>query len=113
MKRDFKKEIASYQARAGVFAEVEVPQLRYLMVDGHGDPNGQEYADAVAAIFATAYKLKFLSKRELERDYVVMPLEALWWSDDMSAFTTDRDKSRCSWTALNLVPDWIGDDQFQ
>jgi hypothetical protein len=112
MKTDFKKEIASYQARAGVFSEVVVPSLRYLMIDGRGDPNGQDYADAIAAIFGVAYKLKFMSKRELDRDYVVMPLEALWWADDMSAFTSERDKSRWSWTALNLVPDWITEEHF-
>jgi hypothetical protein len=113
MKTDLKKEIASYQARAGVFSEVVVPSLRYLMIDGRGDPNGQDYADAIAAIFGVAYKLKFMSKRELDRDYVVMPLEALWWADDMSAFTSERDKSRWSWTALNLVPDWITEEQFE
>ncbi len=53
-----------------------------------------------------------MSKKEDDRDYVVMPLEALWWSDDMAAFTNDRDKSRWDWTALNLVPDWITDEQF-
>jgi hypothetical protein len=113
MKTDLKKEIASYQARAGVFSEVVVPSLRYLMIDGRGDPNGQDYAVAIAAIFGVAYKLKFMSKRELDRDYVVMPLEALWWADDMSAFTSERDKSRWSWTALNLVPDWITEEQFE
>jgi hypothetical protein len=113
MKTDLKKEIASYQARAGVFSEVVVPSLRYLMIDGRGDPNGQDYADAIAAIFGVAYKLKFMSKRELDRDYVVMPLEALWWADDLSAFTSERDKSRWSWTALNLVPDWITEEQFE
>ena len=46
------------------------------------------YADAVSTLFPVAYKLKFLSKSELDRDYVVMPLEALWWSDDMATFTT-------------------------
>ena len=112
MKTDFKKEIASYRARPGIFAEVDVPPLRYLMIDGRGDPNGQGYADAIAAVFGAAYKLKFMSKREFDRDYVVMPLEALWWSDDMSAFTSDRDKSRWRWTALNLVPDWITEEQF-
>ena len=54
-----------------------------------------------------------MSKKESDRDYVVMPLEALWWSDDMAAFTSDRDKSLWDWTALNLVPDWITDDQFE
>jgi hypothetical protein len=112
MKTDLKKEITAYSARRGEFEIVDVPPLRYLMIDGHGDPNAQEYADAVSTLFPVAYKLKFMSKKELDRDYVVMPLEALWWSEDMASFTSDRDKSRWDWTALNLVPDWVTDEQF-
>ena len=111
-KTDLKRDIASYAARKGRFDLVELPPLRYLMVDGHGDPNEAEYADAIATIVPVAYRLKFFSKKELGRDYVVMPLEALWWSDDMASFTTARDKSRWDWTAMNLVPDWITDDHF-
>ena len=107
-KVDLKRELAAYSARRGRFDVVEVPPLRYLMIDGHGDPNtSADYAAAVSAVFSVAYKLKFLSKRELDRDYVVMPLEALWWSDDLATFTTARDKSRWSWSLLNLVPSWI------
>ena len=113
-KTDLKKELAAYSAPRGRFELVEVPPQRYLMVDGHGDPNSSaDYADAVSALYGVAYKLKFLSKLELERDYVVMPLEALWWSEDWAAFTTERDKSRWSWTVMNLVPVWIPDDLVQ
>ena len=101
MKSDLKKEIASYRARHGSFELIDVPPLRYLMIDGHGDPNAQPYADAISTIFPVAYRLKFMSKKELDRDYVVMPLEALWWSDDMATFTSARDKSRWDWTAMN------------
>jgi len=107
MKVDLKKEIPAYTAPRGSFEIVEVPPLQYLMIDGHGDPNTQEYADAVSTLFPVAYKLKFLSKKELDRDYVVMPLESLWWAEDMGSFTTDRDKSRWDWTALILAPAWI------
>jgi hypothetical protein len=113
MKTDMKKEIAAYGARHGDFQIIDVPPLRYLMIDGHGDPNGADYADAISSLFAVAYKLKFLSKRELDRDYVVMPLEALWWADDMASFTSDRDKARWDWTALNLAPSWITDAHFE
>ena len=83
MKADLKKKIRSYTAPRGRFEIVTVPALQFLMIDGHGDPNtAPEYANALAALYPVAYKLKFLSKRELDRDYVVMPLEALWWSDD-------------------------------
>ncbi|WP_137843210.1 GyrI-like domain-containing protein [Microbacterium sp. 2FI] len=112
MKTDLKTEIASYRARQGVFEVVDVPPLRYLMIDGHGDPNGPVYADAISTLFPVAYKLKFASRNELDRDYVVMPLEALWWSDDMASFTSVRDKSQWDWTAMILTPDWITDDQF-
>lgn len=108
MKVDFKKSYDSYRARSGEFRVIDVPAMQYLMVDGHGDPNtSKNYADALAALYPVAYKLKFASKRDLERDYVVPPLEALWWATDMAAFTSARDKSQWYWTAMIMTPDWI------
>lgn len=107
MKLDFKKQLNTYSAAFGTLSTVQVPDLNYLMIDGHGDPNTSPvYADALAALFPLAYKVKFLSKAEAN-DYVVMPLEALWWSKDMTSFTSERDKSRWEWTLMNMVPDWI------
>ncbi len=59
-----------------------------------------------------AYKLKFASKADLGRDYVVPPLEGLSWAEDMDSFTTARDKSRWNWTLLLMVPDWINQAMF-
>lgn len=112
-KVDFTKTLDSYRARYGEFRLLDVPPLRYLMVDGHGDPNTEaSYSDALAALYPLAYTLKFASKRELDRDYVVPPLEARWWADDMTAFTTGRDKSQWDWTVMLLVPDWITAEMF-
>lgn len=60
-----------------------------------------------------AFKLKFLSKRELGRDYVVPPLEGLWSAADMASFTTARDKSQWDWTMMLMVPDRLGDDHVE
>lgn len=112
-KVDFKKEYDEYAARPGEFRVVDVRPMQYLMVDGHGDPNSSpDYADALAALYPAAYKLKFASKRELDRDYVVPPLEALWWAEDMATFTTARDKSQWDWTAMLMVPDWITRERY-
>lgn len=112
-KIDFKKTLDAYQAKRGRFRIVEVPELQYLMVDGHGAPNtSPAFTEAVQALYPVAYTLKFASKHDLGRDHVVMPLEGLWWADDMAAFTTVRDKSRWSWTLMIMVPDWIGQDMF-
>ncbi|MGK9149328.1 GyrI-like domain-containing protein [Plantibacter flavus] len=110
-KADHKRDVASYRARRGVFSIIEVPPVQYLMIDGHGDPNTADaYREAIETIYPLAYKLKFLSKTALGRDYTVMPLEALWWAEDMATFTDARDKSAWSWTLLNLVPDWLTEE---
>ncbi len=112
-KTDFKKILDSYQAKSGQFRILEVPPMQYVMIDGHGDPNSsQEFADAIEALYPVAYKLKFASKQDLGRDYVVTPLEGLWWSKDMASFSAARDKSRWDWTIMLMVPDWITREMF-
>jgi hypothetical protein len=110
MKADLKKELDSYRARHGEFRLIEVPPQRYLMVDGHGDPNSApEYTEALGVLYPIAYALKFASKDGHGRDYVVPPLEALWWAQDMAAFTR-RDKAAWSWTLMLMTPDWLTPD---
>ena len=112
-KTDFKKALDAYHAQSGQFRIVEVPDMQYLMIDGHGDPNtSPAFAEAVKTLYPVAYKLKFASKRDLDRDYVVPPLEGLWWAEDMESFTTARDKSRWDWTLMLMVPDWIDQVMF-
>lgn len=107
-KVDFKKQLDSYQTKRGEFRVLDVPEMNYLMVDGQGDPNTSPvFAAALEALYPVAYKLKFASKNELGRDYVVPPVEALWWAEDMTAFTTRRDKSQWSWTVMLMVPEWL------
>jgi hypothetical protein len=112
-KLDLKKSLDVYQAKRGQFRILEVPDLQYLMIDGHGDPNtSPAFAAALGTLYPVAYSLKFASKLTLDRDYVVMPLEGLWWADDHSAFLTG-DKSQWDWTVMVLVPDWIDLDMVE
>jgi len=97
-KIDFKKSLESYKAKKSKFTVLDIPSLRYLMIDGENGPASTEYTDAIQALYPVAYKLKFMSKLELDKDYVVPPLESLWWADDMSAFTTNFDKSVWLWS---------------
>jgi len=107
-KADLKREITTYAAPRGRFQLVVVAPARYLALDGRGDPNSAPaYRDALATLYPVAYRLKFTSKTVLDRDYGVMPLEALWWADEMDTFTSARDKSRWHWRLLNLVPAWL------
>lgn len=113
-KTDLKKELARfYKARPGRIDIVDVPPMNYLMVDGEGDPNtAPAYQAALEAMYPVAYTLKFMSKNgPAAKDYVVMPLEGLWWADEMSTFSTE-DKSNWKWTLMILQPDWITQEMF-
>jgi hypothetical protein len=113
-KVDFKRTINSYQAKRGEFRVVDVPDMQFVMIDGRGDPNtSPAYVQALEALYPVAYKLKFVSKRDLGRDYVVPPLEGLWWAEDAAAFTTARDKSQWMWTMMLMVPEWIEPAMFE
>ncbi|WP_309069273.1 GyrI-like domain-containing protein [Microbacterium sp.] len=111
-KVDVKKTLDGYRARHGDFRFLDVPEARYLMTDGHGDPNSWVFGEAIEALYPVAYRLKFASRSRLGRDYVVPPLEGLWWAEDMTAFTTARDKAQWRWTLLILVPEWVDDALF-
>lgn len=108
VKSDIKIERKDLYAPAkGKFTIVDVPALRFLMIDGQGDPNSaQSYKAALEALYPVSYALKFASKKILDKDYVVRPLEGLWWADDMSAFRT-RAKDVWRWTMMIGQPDWI------
>jgi hypothetical protein len=79
-KVDFRKQLRHlYTPSAKEVVVVNVPAMPFLMVDGTGNPNtSQEYQEAVEALYAVAYALKFLLKKEQGVDYAVMPLEGLW-----------------------------------
>lgn len=79
------------------------------MVDGTGAPGGADYVAALAALYPAAYAIKFFSKQDLGRDYVVPPLEGLWWADDHAAYTQPDRREEWRWTLLLMLPDWIGD----
>lgn len=111
VKIDFKKEMKDFYAgvSAKEFSIVDVPSLNFLMIDGKGYPGtSQEYQDAMATIYPVSYTLKFMLK-EKGKDYVVMPLEGLWWAKDMDVFTTDfmEKKDEWLWTSMVMQPAFI------
>lgn len=105
---DVKKERRDlYAPKPGVFTRVDVPTMSFFMIDGHGDPNtSADYREAVEALYAVSYELRFWAKRQLGRVHTVGPLEGLWSADDPDVFRT-RDKGAWDWTLMIVQPDWI------
>lgn len=84
---------------------IHVPAFQYLMIDGEGNPNtSPRFKEAVETLYGISYALKFMAKTS--QDYVVMPLEGLWWTDDMRTFSVDH-KEDWQWTLMILQPVFI------
>ncbi|TQV81201.1 hypothetical protein FKG94_08835 [Exilibacterium tricleocarpae] len=113
-KIDYKKELKElYRPSAKQVVEVHVPAMNFLMVDGKGEPGSKDYTDAVAALFSVAYTLKFMIKQgEQAIDYGVLPLEGLWWAEDMSDFVKGN-KSNWIWKLMIMQPELITDKLVQ
>jgi hypothetical protein len=114
-KIDLKRELKHlYRSSQKEVIEVQVPTFKFLMIDGEGNPNtSQAYAKAVEALFSVSYTAKFMVKKGAQGiDYAVMPLEGLWWSEDMSAFI-DNDRAKWKWTMMIMQPSFVEDAVIQ
>ena len=114
-KINFKKELKHlYKAPTKKVESLEVPSMNFLMIDGEGDPNtAPQFQEAIQALYPLAYTLKFMVKKsEMAIDYGVLPLEGLWWADDMASFNVE-DKSNWKWTLMIMQPDFITNEMVQ
>jgi hypothetical protein len=112
-KTDYKKELKQfYGAKADKPVVVQIPKMNFIMIDGEGDPNtSQEYVDAIQTLYPVAYTIKFTSKLKYGNDFGVMPLEGLWWTENMADFSA-KDKSNWLWTAMIMQPDVVTEDIY-
>lgn len=105
-KIDYRKEMKElYAPSAKQVGLVEVPAMNYLMIDGKGDPNkAVAFQQAVEALYGVSYTLKFMIKKgPAAIDYGVMPLEGLWWIEEMAEFSIER-KDDWLWTVMIMQP---------
>jgi len=114
-KIDFKKSLKQlYAASAKEPVLVDVPAMNFLMADGKGDPNiTPSFQRAVEALYSASYTLKFMvKKRKGAVDYVVPPLEGLWWTDSMKDFSVGN-KGIWKWTVMIMQPEFVTEELFR
>ncbi|WP_312642163.1 GyrI-like domain-containing protein [Hydrogenoanaerobacterium sp.] len=105
-KLDFKKQEKALYLPRGTPELVEVPPMQYLMLDGCGDPNGEQYKNAVEVLYAIAYTIK-MSKEHPQGwlDYTVPPLEGLW-DCGCDGFELEK-RQQWAWTSMIRQPDFV------
>lgn len=113
-KIDYKKLLKEfYNPSAKNVEHVVLPKMNFIMIDGKGDPNtSEEFKAAIETLYPVAYTIKFYFKKNKDIDFGVMPLEGLWWSDDMSDFTEGK-KDNWFWTLMIMQPDFVTKEIFE
>ena len=118
VKLDYKKEYKDLYMPKGIPTFIDVPPIAYVMVEGKGNPNtSKEYQAAVGILYAISYAIK-MSKMGKNQpvgyfDYVVPPLEGLWWGDD-EYFDGKRivDKDKFYWKSMISLPEFVTPEYF-
>ncbi len=113
VKIDFKKEMKHlYNPSKKDFSIVDVPSMNFLMLDGHGDPNNNpKYQEVMDALYAMAFAIKFALKPQ-GVEYVVPPLEGLWWMENMAEFSLER-KDDWDWSMMVMQPEWVTPELYE
>lgn len=116
---DFKKEYKEFYMPKQVPAVITVPSMNYIAVSGTGNPNDEagEYKEAVGLLYAVAYTLKMSEKSGYEMkgffDYVVPPLEGLWWQQGSDEKIDYSRKDDFSWISMMRIPDFVSPDDVE
>lgn len=109
---DYKKEYKEFYLPKGTPGIVEIPEMHFVAVRGHGDPNqeGGAYQQAVGLLYGIAFTIKMSKKTDHRIDgyfeYVVPPLEGFWWMDDLQGIDYRR-KSDFQWISVIRLPDFV------
>lgn len=112
---DFKKEFKDLYLPKEKPMLIDVPAMNFIMIDGTGDPNSENYREAIEILYALSYAIRMSVKSGSEPDgffeYVVPPLEGLWWVSG-GAFSF-HDRENWLWTSMIRQPEFVTKAVFQ
>jgi hypothetical protein len=78
---------------------VDIPPMNFLMMDGHGKPDGKQFQQVVSTLYPLAYTLKFMVRADCDVDYHVMPMEVRW--------RVNRERKEFAWTMMLMQPEYV------
>jgi hypothetical protein len=91
---------------------VDVPDIRFAVIDGQGDPGKGENAKAAKWLYSVAHLVKPLVKKRMGKNFVDPPLEYLCWADNSNDFI-EGNRDKLNWRAMIVFIDWITREQFE
>ncbi len=92
---------------------VDVKEATYLVIEGRGEPGGEEFQLKIGALYAVAYTLKMRRKFAGKQDYVVGKLEGQWWGEGGESELSDIPMDGWCWQLMIRTPDFVGRDELE
>ncbi len=115
---DYKKEYKEFYMPKNKPEIIDIPEMKYIAVRGKGDPNveGGEYKAAIGLLYGIAFTIKMSKKgsRQIEGyfDYVVPPLEGLWWQEGIEGVDYGKKEEFC-WISVIRLPDFVSEKDVE
>jgi hypothetical protein len=115
---DFKKERKDLYQPKTTPSLIDVPEMVFIAVDGEGNPNtSEEYKAALETLYGFSYDIKMSKMGALQPDgyfdFVVPPLEGLWWFKDGGVISDILDTDNFRWTSMIRQPDFVTEEVFK
>jgi hypothetical protein len=102
-----------YLPPASDFVLVNVPDMRFVMIDGRGAADRSALDHAVKWLFTAIHPIKRIARERMGKDFVEPPLEGLWWADDLEDFIHGN-RARLNWRMMIVYePDWLTAAMFE
>jgi hypothetical protein len=102
---DYRKELSPlYNPSARQPGLIDLPPLNFLVIDGAGKPDKQEFQEAASTVYPVAYTLKFMVRKSHDLDFKVMPMEVRWF--------VNREKKEFKWTMMIMQPEVITSELY-
>ena len=116
MAYDYKKAFPDLYLPKTRPSTIQVPSMNFFMVDGKGDPNSGEFQDAVSLLYGLCFTIKMSPKKnEAPKgyfEYVVPPLEGLWWIEGGKGFSF-YERENWRWTLMIRQPEFVDSEVYQ
>lgn len=113
-KLDYKKEYKDLYLPGNKPVVIDVPEMSFIMVDGEGAPESEEYKNAIELLYGLSFtiKMSYKSGKNIEGyfQYVVPPLEGLWWIEG-EVFDLKK-RSDWLWTSMIRQPEFVTEEVF-
>ncbi|MCK9859226.1 GyrI-like domain-containing protein [Paenibacillus sp. ATY16] len=111
MKYEWKKNNKRLYLPKNPPSVIEVPAMNYFMLNGKGNPNHPEFAEAVGVLYSLSYTVKMLPKKgdapEGYYEYAVFPLEGIWDLEEEARQAAVLDKDKLVYTLMIRQPDFV------